>query len=279
MSWVGVGGQATATSGTPAYGVWGDTASNEGVGVAGFADATSGPTIAVSGSNASNAGAGVSGIEFATSGGTSGVVGQVYSPNGTAGVFLNNSGQGLLLQGISGSSFTTVFTMDSSGNLQINGNLTVNGTKSSTAKLQDGREVALYAVESPENWFEDFGSGELNNGTAWIPLEASFADATNATVAYHVFLTPDGDSNGLYIARKTSTGFEVREHAGGTSNVAFDYRIVARRRGYESLRMAEVHRPKAEVSRQLLSAKRSINISPVIPRQMAVPVASRPVLP
>src|SRR5258708_5607320 len=39
VQWVGVGGQATATSGSPAYGVWGDSLSTSGIGVAGFADA------------------------------------------------------------------------------------------------------------------------------------------------------------------------------------------------------------------------------------------------
>jgi hypothetical protein len=266
--WVGVGGQATATSGGPAFGVWGDTLSTDGVGVAAFADATSGPSIALYGSNVSTGGSAIYGTEFATSGGTAGVVGQVMSPNGTAGVFANLSGQGLLLQGISGSN--SVFTVDAGGNLTISGNLVVNGTKSSTAKLQDGREVALYAVESPENWFEDFGSGQLNKGVAFIPLDASFAQATNATVAYHVFLTPNGDSNGLYVARKTPSGFEVREHTGGASSVAFDYRIVVRRRGYESVRMAEFHRPKTQVSTQLLN-KKPMKIQPVSPKQMSVP--------
>jgi hypothetical protein len=57
------------------------------------------------------------------------------------------------------------------------------------------------------------------------------------------------------VARKTAAGFEVREHAGGGSNVAFDYRIVVRRRGFESVRMAEVqHDVKtADASRQHLA--------------------------
>jgi hypothetical protein len=156
-----------------------------------------------------------------------------------AGQFVAHTGTGLILQGLSGPNFNQVFSVDANGNLNISGNLVVSGTKSSTAKLQSGREVALYAVESPENWFEDFGSAELKSGVAWVPLDASFAEATNAAVTYHVFLTPSGDSNGLYVARKTATGFEVREHGGG-SNVAFDYRIVVRRRGYETIRMAEV---------------------------------------
>ena len=175
---------------------------------------------------------------------------EAASASGIAGQFVNVPGQGLLLQGISGSSFQQVFSVDTNGNLDIS------GTKSSTAKLQNGREVALYAVESPENWFEDFGTAELKNGVAWIPLDVSFAEATNPATTYHVFLTPNGDSNGLYVARKTAAGFEVREHGGGSSSVAFDYRIVARRRGYETVRLGEVQRDvkTAESSRQHLVA-------------------------
>jgi hypothetical protein len=55
-----------------------------------------------------------------------------------------------------------------------------------------------------------------------------------------VFLTPNGDSEGLYVAGKTATGFEVREQGGGTSNISFDYRIVAKRRGYESVRLEDI---------------------------------------
>ena len=62
----------------------------------------------------------------------------------------------------------------------------------------------------------------------------------NTGVDYHVFLTPNGDSNGLYVAAKSTTSFEIREQGGGTSNIAFDYRIVARRRGYENIRLADM---------------------------------------
>jgi len=55
-----------------------------------------------------------------------------------------------------------------------------------------------------------------------------------------VFLTPKGDCRGLYVSNETQTGFEVHELGGGKSNVAFDYRIVAHRKGYESIRMADM---------------------------------------
>ncbi len=265
----GAAGVASATTGFN-EGVYGATFSNEGAGVSGNAYSTSGNPVGVVGDSAgANGGIGAWGIFRAASGSGVGVRGDLesptasgaagqflaFSPTSVAGQFANFSHQGLILQGLSGPFDATqkeVFTVDANGNLHISGNLTVEGTKSSTAKLQNGREVALYAVESPENWFEDFGSAELKSGVAWVPLDASFGEATNAAVTYHVFLTPNGDSNGLYVARKTATGFEVREQGGGGSNVAFDYRIVVRRRGYETIRLAEVHHDTKiqELSRQ-----------------------------
>jgi len=102
------------------------------------------------------------------------------------------------------------------------------------------RRVETYSMQSPENWFEDFGSGALSNGAATITLDPTFTQTVNTGTEYHVFLTPNGDSKGLYVSQKTATSFEVREQGGGTSSIAFDYRIVAKRVGYENVRLADV---------------------------------------
>jgi hypothetical protein len=121
----------------------------------------------------------------------------------------------------------------------VSGNMYCSGSKSAVVPVDNGaRNVALYAVESPKNWFEDFGSGRLSNGSAVIALESTFAQTVN-TQSYHVFLTPSGDCKGLYVSQKSAGGFEVRELGGGTSSIDFDYRIVAERRGYENIRMAD----------------------------------------
>jgi hypothetical protein len=83
-------------------------------------------------------------------------------------------------------------------------------------------------MESPEHWFEDFGTAKLRGGQALIKLDADFAKVI--TRHYRVFLTPEGDCRGLYIRRKTAASFEVRELMGGESAVAFSYRVVGRRR-------------------------------------------------
>ena len=73
-----------------------------------------------------------------------------------------------------------------------------------------------------------------------MTLDPTFALTVNTEMGYHVFLTLNGDCEGLYVASKTAGGFEVRELRGGKSNIGFDYRIVARRRGYENLRLQEL---------------------------------------
>jgi len=132
---------------------------------------------------------------------------------------------------------------DSSGNWGIYafGNIGATGTKSSVVTVDNGtRQVALYAVESPGVWFEDYGSGKLVSGVATVNIDPAYAQTVNTGVEYHVFLTPDGDCEGLYVTARTATGFEVRELQHGKSNVAFDYRIIALRRGYETKRLVDV---------------------------------------
>jgi hypothetical protein len=72
-----------------------------------------------------------------------------------------------------------------------------------------------------------------------VQLESTFAQTINTGMEYHVFLTPKGDCKGLYVTNETADSFEVRELGGGTAGIAFDYRIVARRKGYENVRLAD----------------------------------------
>jgi hypothetical protein len=130
--------------------------------------------------------------------------------------------------------------IDTSGNLMCGGpSVRVGGTVGSAVQLDDGRHVALSAVQSPEDWFEDYGSGSLSDGVATVALEPTFAQTVNAGVEYHVFLTPAGDCEGLYITNKTPNSFEVHELRGGHSSVGFDYKIVVKRKGHENVRLAD----------------------------------------
>ena len=106
-------------------------------------------------------------------------------------------------------------------------------------KFPDGTTHRMYCQESPEPWFEDFGRGTLEGGKAEITLDSGFVAVVKAD-DYDVFLTPYGDSKGLYVSSKVTGKFTVAEQQGGTSKLAFGYRVVARRRDDVGKRLEKI---------------------------------------
>ena len=168
------------------------------------------------------------------------------SDNKAAGIFQNNGPSYYTLFGFNYATGSTGFPFaadnaDGSGcSIDPVGDLTCTGAKNAVVPVDGGKhQVALAAIESPKNWFEDFGSAELVGGVATIRLDARFIQTVNTKAEYHVFLTPNGDCKGLYVHQKTANSFEVRELGNGNSSVRFDYRITALRKNYESVRFKE----------------------------------------
>jgi hypothetical protein len=124
-----------------------------------------------------------------------------------------------------------------------NGNLWASGTKSAAVETANYGQRLLYTVESPGVWFEDFGSASLVNGEATVAFEPIFAETVNLEADYHVFLTPlCQEPVLLFVTAKNTKGFTVRGVAlnGQPTGCAFDYRVVAKRLGYESVRLKPV---------------------------------------
>jgi hypothetical protein len=126
------------------------------------------------------------------------------------------------------------------------GDTTAIGTKHAAVPLQNGQMVDVSSMESPEVWFEDFGSGQLTGGITTVSIDASFSQIVSLPAGYHVFITPKGDCKGLFVANETGNSFEIRELSGGQSSVEFDYRIVAHRKGYEQVRLPLARMPKPQ---------------------------------
>jgi hypothetical protein len=62
----------------------------------------------------------------------------------------------------------------------FNGRVGVNGpfnavTKNAVVPFPDGSQRLLHCMESPDHWFEDFGSAKLVRGRAVVKLDANFA--------------------------------------------------------------------------------------------------------
>lgn len=161
-----------------------------------------------------------------------------------------------------------------------NGNLNCSGSKNAVVPVDGGtRIVAMSAIESPVNWFEDAGSARLVNGVAVVELDQTFIQTVNTTMDYKVFPVPNADCKGLYVTSKTATSFEVRELGGGTSSVTFDYRIMAVRKNYETVRFAD-HTHDLDRMKPMPERPKSMGTKPQSPAPVngtqAAPKASQP---
>jgi hypothetical protein len=68
-----------------------------------------------------------------------------------------------------------------------------------------------------------------------------------------VFITMDGASNGVYVVKHPDS-FDVIENNMGTSEAVFDFRVMAKRKGFEKLRF-EVSDPPPEAILKTLEHK------------------------
>lgn len=251
----GVSGTGEGVSGRslngPGVGVFGVSPSTgvfgTGVGAGVMGETTSG--IGVQG-NSMN-GTGVRGISASPSAKHAGVVG-VSKGKAQAGLFF---GPVVVTQGLS-----------------VIGNFFVGGVKSAAVRFPDGSHRLLYAMESPEAWFEDFGRGKLTGGRARIKLDPRFAAAVR-TSDYHVFVTPEGSSRGLYVSARSGAAFDVREQQKGTSGIRFSYRIVARRKDVRAPRFEKITLPQVREleGRERMPDTATLPRTPAAPRASALP--------
>lgn len=119
------------------------------------------------------------------------------------------------------------FYINQSGTVFANGGFTsykgIEGKDGST-------HVTMKSIQSPEGWYEDFGSAILSNGQAVVNIDNTFAQVSSTSDNYLVFLTPISvNAVQLFVAKKEIDSFTVKGVYldGSPANCNFDYRIVA----------------------------------------------------
>ena len=283
-----------------------DTSDNPSTGVEGYGInyGVYGTSVAGTGAYGVTAGASNTGSFYTEHGDGAGVWGDTASDGdalgetalgailGTAdnsfgGLFINNSAGfstlGLINDGDGPTGANIAGVLQATGahgmcGIGSSGDLSCTGQVKTLSTTSSARMVETYAMQSPENWMEDFGSGSLSGGVATVSIDPAFAETANTGADYHVFLTARGDSDGLYVTNLTATSFEVHESKHGTSSLAFDYRIVAKRRGYEAQRLTDVterFRTETAITTRLQAmrkdARRSGKVRQLTPRIPQIP--------
>ena len=81
-----------------------------------------------------------------------------------------------------------------------------------------------------------------------VDLDPDF-DAVVKGDDYLVFMTAEGDCNGLYVSRKGPHRFVVEELKGGKSTLTFCYRLVSRRKDDVGKRLEKVQIPTFDLDK------------------------------
>ena len=234
-------GLLAQTSQSNGRGVEGDNFNANGIGTIAFNAAASGAGsgTAIYGQTAQSGGFAYQGYNTNANGIAMGLAGE----NST---LFTVAGSGAAINGTTYGIFTYSQSLVSAGiytNQLLNGACRVNyyngtqykilgtGTVSTIVDDMNDKKVVMHAPETPEIYFQDYGSGQLVNGKAHITLDPTFAK--NVTIndkhPLRVFVQLEGDCKGVYITNKTTAGFDVVELNAGTSDVAFQWSITCNR--------------------------------------------------
>jgi hypothetical protein len=195
-----------------------------------------------------------------------GVLGRAHPRDSRGVIGFSRSGFGI--GAVTSSGFAGVFE----GNVFVRGAATVTGSKSAAVPHPDGSLRALFAIESPQSWFEDFGRAELTDGRATVELDPDFSELIEAS-EYHVFLTPEGECGALFVAERNPRAFEVQESGQTHHDISFSYRVVARRRDIDVGRLPVVDSPEPVLSENLADVEGPGGDAP------SIQIDDRPLLP
>jgi hypothetical protein len=109
--------------------------------------------------------------------------------------------------------------------------ITGTGSVATIASAPSGEKVSMFCPESPEILLSDHGTGMLHHGRCHITLDPVFSN--NITVEelhpLKVFIQVEGDCKGVYVTKKSASGFDVIELMGGTSDIPFSWSVIASR--------------------------------------------------
>jgi hypothetical protein len=120
------------------------------------------------------------------------------------------------------------FVVDKNGNGYLSGSISTSKSSLARTRGASGKSYSLADAREAAPELEDVGEARMTNGRADVAIDPALADSIDMRRPYEVFLTPRGDSNGLYVAQKGPQGFVVRESDGGRSTLTFSYRIVGK---------------------------------------------------
>ncbi len=255
---VGAFGYVTSATKTHGFAMYGQAGETFGNGVVGSGNNINNPTVLAVGSGGAFNGDSIGAFSYSTKAHGFGFYGfgNGATSTGVVGVG-NNVGAGVIASGAGGQFFGNAFGLYAATTASVNPSAPIenystsngsfeylnyyNGTNykilqgtvgsvSCAVKDLNGKYVVMHCAETPEFYFQDYGQGKLLNGFVHINLDPILAKNVAITSQHplRVFVQLEDNENckGVVVKNKTTTGFDVVELNGGTSNTPFTYTII-----------------------------------------------------
>lgn len=110
--------------------------------------------------------------------------------------------------------------------------ITGTGAVAEIIPTENHGRISLTCPESPEYWYQDYGTVNLVNGKAHVELDPILVDIVfiDEKNPIRVFCTPVNMLyfNGVTMINQTATGFDLVELNGGTNSGTIDYQIIVK---------------------------------------------------
>ena len=151
---------------------------------------------------------------------------------GVQGISFSNAdiSVGGYFEGLNSAGTSFAFAYVGGNVIGINRKIIGSGSVSEIVPTANHGRVTLTAPESPEYWYQDYGTVTMTNGQAHVNLDPILADIVmiDGNNPIRVFATPVNmlNFNGVTITNQSSTGFDLVELNGGLHSGTLDYQLV-----------------------------------------------------
>jgi hypothetical protein len=143
--------------------------------------------------------------------------------------------------------------------LYVDGQTYTNKPITQLVETQTGERLPTYTPTSLKTDVTARGKSTLESGSRYISFDAAFKEIISANPdEMTITVTPNGNSNGVYVASYDANGFWVKENNNGRSNVSFNWIAIGTRRGYE----------EPQVSAELLNKDFDSNVRGVMHHEL-----------
>jgi len=242
-----ISGISTGSSGN-GNGVYGRSSNGDGVhGTSSRANGVFGETTI-----AGTSGAYASGV-YGKSTASVGVTGEAAGYNAYAAILALSDGSAADIFDAYNSANGASCYISPHASLTCSGKITGGGPMLTRQRSDTDRHVLTYAAQAATPTIEDLGVSQMHDGIATVEFPADFASVIDRPSPYYVFLTPMGDTRGLYVSMENAASFQVRENMHGRSNVTFQYRIIGVPLGAKNVRLPTAPEMKVRLPKLLPS--------------------------